>query len=276
MAPESSASHSARAFYDDLADDYHLIYADWAASVERQGAALDGVIRAALTPLSTADIAEPRAQFDILDCSCGIGTQALGLAAYGHRVVGSDLSPDSVGRARMESLSRGTAIATVAADMRRLPFGRERFDVVLTADNSVAHLLTDEDLRGALRSMRHTLRPGGLLVITLRDYEEARASHQHVTVPQVTGTTTGRAVTFQLWHWHPDGERYDFEHIQLLPDGDTWRVNTRRATSRALGRDQLSASVEAAGYVDVRWLEPADSGFFQPVLTAYAPLLTFA
>jgi glycine/sarcosine N-methyltransferase len=260
---DSHDSHDSRDFYDDLADDYHLIYPDWDASVERQGVALDSVIGGSLGEQSGA--------LDILDCSCGIGTQALGLAARGHRVVGSDLSPASARRAAAEAAKRGAALPTVAADMRRLPFATERFDVVLTADNSVAHLLADEDLLTALRGMRQALRPGGLLVITLRAYENARASHQTVTVPQVTDTAAGRVVTFQLWHWHADGERYDFEHIQLLPDGDSWRVRTRRATSRALLRAELSAAVERAGFAGVRLLDPAESGFFQPVLIARAP-----
>ena len=256
------ADAAPRDFYDDLADDYHLIYPDWDASVERQGAALDGVIRGCLGERSGA--------LDILDCSCGIGTQALGLASRGHRVVGSDLSPASARRAAAEASKRGIAVPTAAADMRRLPFRDERFDVVLTADNSVAHLLTDDDLHTALDGMRKALRPGGLLAITLRAYEDARASHQAVTVPQVTRTSAGRVVTFQLWHWHPDGERYDFEHIQLLPDGDSWRVRTRRATSRALTCAELSAAVARRGFTQVRLLEPAESGFFQPVLTARA------
>lgn len=71
-------------FYDELADDYHLIYADWDASIRRQGAALDALI------------GQDRA--DVLDCACGIGTQAIGLALRGHRVTGTDLTP--CGRAR--------------------------------------------------------------------------------------------------------------------------------------------------------------------------------
>lgn len=31
--PETSVAH----FYDELADDYHLIYSDWDASIRRQG-----------------------------------------------------------------------------------------------------------------------------------------------------------------------------------------------------------------------------------------------
>ena len=75
-------------FYDDLADDYHLIFRDWEKAVDRQGQVLDELIRARC----------PRAR-TLLDCACGIGTQSFGLAARGWRVTGSDLSPGAIGRA---------------------------------------------------------------------------------------------------------------------------------------------------------------------------------
>jgi tRNA/tmRNA/rRNA uracil-C5-methylase (TrmA/RlmC/RlmD family) len=53
--------------------------------LRRQGAALD-----ALTG---------RERAAVLDCACGIGTQALGLALRGHRVVGTDVSARAVVRA---------------------------------------------------------------------------------------------------------------------------------------------------------------------------------
>ena len=57
-------------FYDELAPQYHLIYEDWNAAVEHQSVALDRLVRSRL----------PDA-LSVLDCSCGIGTQALGLAS---------------------------------------------------------------------------------------------------------------------------------------------------------------------------------------------------
>jgi SAM-dependent methyltransferase len=255
------AAHPTRAFYDGMAEDYHLIYPDWAASVRRQGAALDGIVRGALGD----------GEHSVLDCSCGIGTQALGLALHGHRVVGADLSPLAAGRAAREAAERGLALPTAAADMRALPFAAEHFDAVVSGDNSLAHLLTDADLSAALTGMRRVLRPGGLLVLTMRAYEKERAERRPATVPQVTGTPAGRVVTFQLWHWHADGERYDLEHVQMLPDGDSWRVNTRRATLRALTRAQFAEQVVRSGFTDVSWREPEAVGFFQPVLTARGP-----
>ncbi|WP_020118212.1 class I SAM-dependent methyltransferase [Streptomyces canus] len=248
---------STREFYDSLAPDYHRIFANWDASIARQAAALGALLGPG-----------PRR---ILDCSCGIGTQAIGLALAGHQVVGSDLSPVAATRAAAEAAARGARLPTAAADMRRLPFVSSVFDVVVCADNSMAHLLTAQDVAAALADLRRVLRDGGLLLLTLRDYDEIRRTRPGAAPPQVSEGSDGRVITFQLWHWHEDGERYDQEYFQLTPgDGDDWAVRVRRTTSWALTRAQLTEFVTAAGFADLRWHDPASSGFYQPVLTARA------
>jgi SAM-dependent methyltransferase len=252
---------SVRAFYDALAPDYHRIFADWDVSMAHQAAVLGALVREDLGP-------GPQR---VLDCSCGIGTQAIGLALAGHRVVGSDLSPVAAARATQEAAARGAVLPAAAADMRRLPFAPDVFDVVVCADNSLAHLLTAPDVEAALAGMRRVLRDGGLLVLTLRDYDEIRRTRPGAPPPQVSETSDGRVITFQLWHWHEDGERYDQEYFQLAEnDRDDWAVRVRRTTSWALTRSQVTEFVTSAGFVDMRWHEPASSGFYQPVLTARA------
>ncbi|WP_327406265.1 class I SAM-dependent methyltransferase [Streptomyces sp. NBC_01288] len=249
---------SVRDFYDALAADYHRIFPDWDASMARQAAALDGVVRDRLGS----------GPHQVLDCSCGIGTQAIGLAGVGHRVIGSDLSPAAVARAAVEAAARGVRLPVTVADMRSLPFRAAAFDVVVCADNSLAHLLTADDVGTALAGMRRVLRDDGLLMISIRDYDELRATRPTSTPPQLSTTAEGRVITFQLWRWHEDGERYDQEFFQLLPAGDGWEVRVRRVTSWVLTRGQLSDAVADAGFTDVSWHEPEGSGFYQPVLTA--------
>jgi hypothetical protein len=58
-------------FYDSLADAYHLIFADWDAAIVLQAGVLDALIRNKLRQESIR----------LHDCACGIGTQAIGLAA---------------------------------------------------------------------------------------------------------------------------------------------------------------------------------------------------
>ncbi|MFK8845726.1 class I SAM-dependent methyltransferase [Streptomyces sp. Ac-502] len=246
-------------FFDQLAPTYDLLYPDWTTAVSQQGRALDGHLRAAL-----GDRAHR-----VLDCACGIGTQAIGLAAAGHAVTGTDLSPVAAARATAEAAARGLRLPTAAADMRNLPFRDALFDAVVCADNSLALLTTPESVRAALGSMWRVLRPGGQLQLGMRAYEEARHERREVLPARVTRLPDGgRAVTLQLWEWHDDGEHYDFDLVQLLPRGDTWEVRSQRATSWALTRDQVTAFVTAAGFERPAWHEPEEDGYFQPLLTA--------
>lgn len=248
-------------FYDRLAADYHLIYPDWDASMERQGRALDAVIRAGLGMERAA----------VLDCSCGIGTQAIALGRRGHRVTGTDISLAAVARAVREAERRDVSLTAAVADMRRLPFADGRFDAVVCADNSLPHLLDAAAVRKALAEMRRVLRDGGLAVVSTRPYDEILADRPASTPPQVsTGPDGGRTVTFQLWHWHDDGEHYDLEHFQLVPDGSDWSVRVRRATYWALTQRQLTGLALEAGFTEPEWKSSEDTGFFQPVFTARA------
>ncbi|MEV7524574.1 class I SAM-dependent methyltransferase [Streptomyces sp. NPDC091371] len=250
-----------RGFYDELADRYDLMYADWDASVTRQGRALGRLLTDALGP----------GPHTVLDNACGIGTQALGLAALGHRVTGTDLSPVSAARAGREAARRGLDLPVAAADMRALPFADASFDAVVCADNALPHLLTATDVRAALAETLRVLRPGGLLLLSTRPYDELRRSRPQSEAPHVRTGPDGRTITFQLWHWHPDGERYDLELFQLLPGGDTWTTRTSNATYWALPQERTAELAREAGLRDTVWHGPRETGFHQPVLAARRP-----
>jgi SAM-dependent methyltransferase len=252
------SASSVRDFYDDLAPDYHLIFQDWDASMARQAQVLDELVRQRLG-------AGPHT---VLDCSCGIGTQAIGLALRGHKVVGSDLSPLAAARAAAEAAARGVNLPAATADMRLLPFASSAFDLVVCADNSLPHLLSAPDVKAALLGMRRVLRNGGLLAITVRAYDESRRTKPTATPPQVVETPDGKVITFQLWHWYEDGEHYDLEHFQLIPAANTWAVRRRRTTNWALTRPQVTQFVAEAGFTDIIWHTPDSTGYYQPVLTA--------
>src|SRR5690606_24826410 len=91
-----------------------------------------------------------------------------------------DISSGALRRARIEARRVDVPAALAVADMRHLPYADSTFDVVVCADNAVAHLLADGDLPRALAEMRRVLRPDGLLVLTLRDYD--RLSHERPPV----------------------------------------------------------------------------------------------
>ena len=69
---------------------------------------------------------------DALDLACGLGQNALWLAAQGYRVTGVDISPQALVRARAEVEARGLAAFAifVEADLDSYPLPETAFDVI--------------------------------------------------------------------------------------------------------------------------------------------------
>jgi glycine/sarcosine N-methyltransferase len=151
-----------RDFYDALAEHYHLIFDDWDSAIDRQSK----VLRQLLASHA------PGGALKILDCACGIGTQSLALSKLGHRVFGTDLSPAAVTRARNEALKRSLEIDFYVSDITSLLEVTDRdFDAVVAMDNALPHLSLDQ-LEKAASAMNKPLKPGGLFLASIRDYDQ--------------------------------------------------------------------------------------------------------
>jgi len=241
-------------FYDTLAPYYHLIYEDWEVSIVRQSRVLDAIIR------STSG-APPRS---VLDTSCGIGTQSIGLAQLGYEVTASDLSPSAVARAQREASRRGLSIQCSVADMRGVHAHHRRlFDVVIACDNSIPHLLSDAEILVAFEDFYRCLAPGGLCLISVRDYATVdigtRVQLHNCGVRHVGGT---RYVLLQVWELHAplyDTTFYVIEHRE----GAQPITHASQATYYAVPITTLMRLMEQVGFSDVRRI---DDKFFQPVL----------
>ncbi len=66
-----------------------------------------------------------------LDLGCGTGTNSLYLAQHGFQVVGVDFSPKAVALARSKQRQTGLPVEFVNADVTRLDFLKEPFDLIL-------------------------------------------------------------------------------------------------------------------------------------------------
>lgn len=240
-------------FYDQLAPYYHLIYPDWDTSVRRQGAQLAELVAA-----------EWPAARRVLDVSCGIGTQAIGLALQGFDVHASDLSAKEVERARREAARFGVDLALSVCDMREAAAHHgSGFDTVISCDNALPHLLTDQDLLSALREMAACVTPGGGCLITVRDYDQEPKGKNLVKPYGVRVEGSSRYLLFQVWDF--EGEHYDLSFYLVSENLETGEVTTQASRSRnyAVSMDRLCDLMRQAGLTKVRRL---DGVFFQPVL----------
>lgn len=245
-------------FYDELAPLYHLIYPDWNASIRQQGDSLSRLIEA-----------EWPGHRKVLDVSCGIGTQTLALAGLGYAVTASDLSANEIERARHEARLRGLDIDFSVGDMRKAHEQHGTgFDIVMSCDNSMPHLQTDDDLLAAFRQMTACLRPGGGCVVSVRDYAKEERGTNLVKHYGARVENGKRHVLFQVWDF--TGEHYDLGFFFVTEDLSTHKVDTRVMRSRyyAVSTTRLCELMREAGLENVRRI---DDAFFQPVLVGTRP-----
>lgn len=254
---------NASAFYDSLAEHYHLIYRDWRATITQQ--------RGVLAPLLARHLPAgiPPAETPLLDCAAGIGTQSIGLWELGYAVTAADQSARSLEvlqrhRAALgRPLRPGGGLTTQVADFLHLrqSFAPEAFAAVICLDNAVAHCPTPRALTLALASMAGAVRPGGFLLLSVRPYD-ALLAERPTLYPPAPAFYEGR-LYFQVWRWLAE-ERYRARFFLLLPDEELLSWTTEL---RAIRMAELLAACRAAG-LRPEVLLPEESGFFQPLILA--------
>ena len=248
-------------FYDGLAYRYHLLFEDWWTAAQWHGEIVGSLL--------AGEGVGPGAS--VLDCTCGIGTQAIPLAAQGYRVTASDISAAAVDLAQTDAAQRGVEIDFRVADVRTLsPDVTGKFDAVISCDNALPHILTESDLTAAATSIREQLEPGGVFLASTRDYDSLAQERPPGLPPTVSGKPGSRRAVTQSWTWSDDQPTVDIVLYVLDETGDDWRVTVHEATYRAWTRAEFTSILESTGFDGVRWLTPADSGYYQPVVIARA------
>jgi glycine/sarcosine N-methyltransferase len=259
--PEPAGAESARAFYDALAADYDALFDDWWSAARWHASVVDRMLQ--------RNGVGPGAR--LLDCACGIGTQALGLAALGYEVTGTDVSPKALERARREAMTHHIDAELIVSDMRDLDtVARTAFDAVIACDNALPHLLGVEDLDVAVGAIARVLAPGGVFLASVRDYDTLRVERPS-GLPAMTRERAGkREIVGQAWEWSDDGEKIRIHLFVAREDGGGWHTDVHTTWYRALTRAELVDALTRAGFEDVRWHLPDESGYYQPMVTGHA------
>ena len=245
-----------QSFYDEMASQYEKLFLDWQATTREQAVLLDGIFK---------DNGFDR-KAHVLDCACGIGTQAIGLAALGYQVSASDISDGELAEAMARANSNGVQIDLKHADFRHLSdVFPEQFDIVIAMDNALPHMLTRTDLEAAIKSILGQTKDGGMFVGSIRDYDSLLEKKPSYSAPYIHKTDKGQRVSFQTWVW--DDDRYHLIQY-IIDDEEALQISKFECDYRATRRDELTSLLLANGCSEVTWLMPADSGFYQPIVIA--------
>lgn len=98
----------------------------------------------------------------VLDVATGEGRNAVWLAQLGCDVLGIDVSPLGLAKARRFAVERGVTVAFEEADVRTWPWPSQRFDAVVSIFIQFA---APGERAGVFSGMREALSPGGVVVL---------------------------------------------------------------------------------------------------------------
>ncbi len=245
-----------QSFYDNMASQYEKLFFDWQAEVREQAVILDRIF--------SANGFDKRAS--VLDCACGIGTQAIGLAMNGYSVTASDISDAELKEAKERAEQNRAKVQFAHADFCALSeVFSQKFDIVICMDNALPHMLSKEALGAAVKSMINQIAPGGMLVASIRDYDALLAEKPPYSPPYIHKTEKGQRVSFQTWNW--DEDRYRLTQY-IIDDEGMLQVSRFDCEYRATRREELTELLLAHGCSEVEWKFPEETGFYQPIVIA--------
>ena len=166
----------------------------------------------------------------VLDCSCGSGQLAVGLAGLGLDVVASDASSGMVRRTRELAEEHHASLRTLQARWSELlqHLDPSSFDLITCVGNSLTHAEGASGRLTALAAMSRLLGPGGRLVLTSRTWELVRARGSRIDVRDRVIRRRGRDGVV-IYYWQVE-HLWEDEHSP----GDCCRTTRARRVGRYL------------------------------------------
>jgi glycine/sarcosine N-methyltransferase len=225
--------------YDALALDYHWLVGDQILAGE-------------------SFLARHRSLFDslsasarILDCACGIGSAAIGLARCGYQVTASDASGSMVTEAERRARAAAVDIRFVTCQWEDLPGQfQDPFDLVLCIGNSISHTPNRCVILRALAAMRAVLKSDGALLVDSRNWEKMRREQVRVTLPDSVVERDGmQCMPLRLWDHQIDWNAPHRLELFLIFEQEK-QVSFRRymLTYRPVRYLELRACIEEVGF----------------------------
>lgn len=113
--------------------------------------------------------------------------------------------------------------------------------------------------------MRSRLRPGGKVLVSIRDYAQ-HLQERHTSMPSAFyGDHGRRRIVFQVWDWIDD-RRYVVHQYVTQETVDGWVAHHFAGRYRAVTPEEIVRSANQAGLQEVCVRPPSETGFYQPII----------
>ena len=238
-------------FFNDFTALYDQMF-PWEARLRREGPFFQQLF-------------EARGARSVLDCACGPGRHALEFARWGLAAAGSDLAPNMVAAAEARAREAGAAVEFRVASFTELAaaWGPARFDAVVCLGNSLTLAPTDADVARALGEMAAVLKPGGVAVVHIFNWDKLAEEGLRI-MPALAAKMDGRDVTL-LRLFHHRGEVIDLHLVAMARREGGVDTQIQTAAQRPVGPDRLVEYARTAGFAEVERYAGYDLAPFDPV-----------
>ena len=153
-----------------------------------------------------------------------------------------------------------------SSDGPAVAFEVEDFDAAIAMDNALPHMKGVE-LESAVVAIASTLKPDGVFVASIRDYDRLVAERPAAQPPAFYGTQGNRRIVHQVWDWRD--ERTYTPHLYITREVDGgWATLHVAGVYYCILRSELTAILHKSGFREIRWLMPEQSHFYQPIVVA--------
>ena len=117
------------------------------------------------------------------------------------------------------------------------------------------------------RGMLSLVDRGSILLATMRDYDALARERPAFHGPTFCADGGRRRIVHQVWDW--TDERHYTMHLYITCETAAgWENHHFSSAFHAVPRAIVSGALEEAGFTAVRWMEPGESGYYQPIVLA--------
>jgi len=235
-------SNDTSEFYDAIAEFYPYFYRDWQTQLDREGLSLRAIFR-------------NKGVERVLDASCGAGTQAVSMAQLGFKVVAADPSQGMLKKAQETAHTYNVhdKMTFVESDFLHLPdCVTGPFDAIVSKGNALPHLLLDDEIESTLLIFYELLRPGGTLVIGMRDFAPFMEDRPRFIPGFINNDDNHEFITFDVWEWEDGPPVIATQNLFIVKgQGKDYSALKRQVAFRPLSTDEVKVVLLEVGFEDI-------------------------
>jgi glycine/sarcosine N-methyltransferase len=218
-------------FYSGFADRYDL-FASWEERKMRERRFFSHIL-------------EKNGVRRVMDCFCGTGFHVAMLSEMGYHVDGIDVSPHMIKRAKENLRSMGLSDRVRVGDVKELKV-EEKYDCVLSMGNSLPHEFGDSNVMRALKGMYDALRPGGISIIHMENFEKLYQDGERFIPSVYRRTPEGVEMFIFAIDYHED--RVAFNILSIIEREDRPKFDVDMVEYNPIKVGQLKNLLKEAGF----------------------------